>query len=163
MVKNLPAKAKDTGSIPGWGRSPGEGNGSSSLAWEMLWTKEPGGLVCGVTHIQTRLSMHLRTHVASGDDLLPLWALGNSLDVLIPETCSRPDQDYGSGICLRDFDAQPAEIQRPFQASVHGFRSCAKHFVCWSVCTEHLFIHSFSSAPSGHRTRAPSHPSCRKL
>ena len=31
MVKNPPAKAGvpgDNGSIPGWGRSPGEGNGS---------------------------------------------------------------------------------------------------------------------------------------
>jgi len=29
VVKNPPANAEDTGSIPGWGRSPGEGNGSS--------------------------------------------------------------------------------------------------------------------------------------
>ena len=28
MVKNPPAKAGDVGSVPGWGRSPGEGNGS---------------------------------------------------------------------------------------------------------------------------------------
>ena len=31
MVKNLPANAgdkRDTGSIPGWGRSPGEENGN---------------------------------------------------------------------------------------------------------------------------------------
>jgi len=28
MVKNLPAKAGDTGSTPGSGRSPGEGNGN---------------------------------------------------------------------------------------------------------------------------------------
>ena len=32
MVKNLPAKAgddvRDAGLIPGWGRSPGEGNGN---------------------------------------------------------------------------------------------------------------------------------------
>ena len=28
MVKNLPANAGDTASIPGWGRSPGEGNGN---------------------------------------------------------------------------------------------------------------------------------------
>ena len=28
VVKNLPAKAGDTGSIPGSGRSPGEGNGN---------------------------------------------------------------------------------------------------------------------------------------
>ena len=27
MVKNLPTIAGDTSSIPGWGRSPGEGNG----------------------------------------------------------------------------------------------------------------------------------------
>ena len=27
-VKHLPANAGDTGSIPGWGRSPGEGNGN---------------------------------------------------------------------------------------------------------------------------------------
>ena len=28
VVKNLPANAGDTGSIPGWGRSPGVGNGN---------------------------------------------------------------------------------------------------------------------------------------
>ena len=27
-VKNPPANAEDTGSIPRWGRSPGEGNGN---------------------------------------------------------------------------------------------------------------------------------------
>ena len=51
VVKNLPANAGDAGSIPGWGRSPGEGKGlqqypycSSILAWEIPWTEEPGGL-----------------------------------------------------------------------------------------------------------------------
>ena len=49
MVKNLPANAENEGdasSIPGWGRSPGEGNGNSLqyLAWEIPWTKEPGRL-----------------------------------------------------------------------------------------------------------------------
>ena len=29
MVKNPPANAGDAGSIPGWGRSPGEGNDNS--------------------------------------------------------------------------------------------------------------------------------------
>ena len=28
VVKNMPANAGDMGSIPGWGRSPEEGNGS---------------------------------------------------------------------------------------------------------------------------------------
>ena len=38
--------AGDLGSIPGWGRSPGEGNAthSSILAWKIPWTEEPGGL-----------------------------------------------------------------------------------------------------------------------
>ena len=46
VAKNLPANAGDTGSTPGLGRSPGEGNGnhSSILAWKIPWTKEPGEL-----------------------------------------------------------------------------------------------------------------------
>ena len=48
MGKNLPAKpgdVGDVGSILGLGRSPGEGNGNSSiLAWKIPWTEEPGGL-----------------------------------------------------------------------------------------------------------------------
>ena len=44
--KNLPANAGDTRSIPGLGRSPGEGNGnhSSLLAREIPWIEKPGGL-----------------------------------------------------------------------------------------------------------------------
>ena len=49
MEKSLPASAegaRDSGSIPGSGRSPGVGSGSHSsiLAWKILWTEEPGGL-----------------------------------------------------------------------------------------------------------------------
>ena len=49
VVKNPPDDAgdiRDAGSIPGSGRSPGgeHGNHSSSLAWRIPWTKEPGGL-----------------------------------------------------------------------------------------------------------------------
>ena len=49
MVKNLPANAgdiRDAGSIPRSGRFPGGGHGkpSSSLAWRIPWTEEPGGL-----------------------------------------------------------------------------------------------------------------------
>ena len=38
--------AEDLGSIPGSGKSPGEGNAtnSSSLAWKIPWMKEPGKL-----------------------------------------------------------------------------------------------------------------------
>ena len=46
MEKNLPASAGDPGSIPGSGRSPGEGVAphSSVLVWKIPWTEEPGGL-----------------------------------------------------------------------------------------------------------------------
>ena len=46
MVKNPPANRRDTGSIPGWGRSPGQGNGNllQYSCWEILQTEEPGGL-----------------------------------------------------------------------------------------------------------------------
>ena len=38
--------AEDLGSIPGSGRSPGEGNGnhSSTLAWKIPWMEEPDRL-----------------------------------------------------------------------------------------------------------------------
>ena len=46
VVKNPPANAGDAGSIPGQ-EDPlekGMANLSSTLAWEMPWTEEPGGL-----------------------------------------------------------------------------------------------------------------------
>ena len=47
VVKNPPANAGDTGSIPGSGRSPGEGNGNplQYSCLEIPWTEEPGGLL----------------------------------------------------------------------------------------------------------------------
>ena len=58
MVKNLPANAGDTrnsGSFPGSGRSPGEGNGnhSSILAWKILRTEEIGRLQSAESQSQT--------------------------------------------------------------------------------------------------------------
>ena len=49
MVKSLSASlgdARDMGSIPGLGRSPGVGNGNplSILAWKIPWAEEPGEL-----------------------------------------------------------------------------------------------------------------------
>ena len=45
MVKSPQANAGDMGSIPGSGRSPGEGNDNSIiLAVSIPWTEEPGGL-----------------------------------------------------------------------------------------------------------------------
>ena len=49
MVKNSPANAgdtRDTGLIPGLGRSPGEGNCNplQYSSWKIPWTEEPGRL-----------------------------------------------------------------------------------------------------------------------
>ena len=46
MVKNPPANAGDVGSVPGSGRSPGEGNGNplQYSCLEIPRTEEPGGL-----------------------------------------------------------------------------------------------------------------------
>ena len=46
MIKNLPADTGDLNLIPGLERSSGKGNAShsSSLAWRIPWTEEPGGL-----------------------------------------------------------------------------------------------------------------------
>ena len=46
VVKNLPPNAGAMGSIPGSGRSFGEGNGNPPQArtWKIPWTEEPGGL-----------------------------------------------------------------------------------------------------------------------
>ena len=43
--KESACNVEDMGSIPGSGRSPGEGHGNSSiLAWRIPWTEQPGGL-----------------------------------------------------------------------------------------------------------------------
>ena len=46
VVKNLPANSGDAGSIPGLGRSPGEGMAThySILAGKIPWIEEPHGL-----------------------------------------------------------------------------------------------------------------------
>ena len=46
MIKNVPANAKDMDSIPGLGRSPGEGNDNllQNSCLEIPWTKEPDRL-----------------------------------------------------------------------------------------------------------------------
>ena len=62
VVKNPSANTEDVGdpgSVPGLGRSSGEGKGycSSIFAWTIPWAEEPGGLQSmGVAKNQTQLS-----------------------------------------------------------------------------------------------------------
>ena len=58
-VKNLPANAESVGSTPGLETSPEEETAthSSTLAWEIPWTEEAGGLLSsGLQKSQMRLS-----------------------------------------------------------------------------------------------------------
>ena len=62
MVKNLPGKG-DPGSIPGWGRSPGEGNGLENPMDRGAWW----ATVHGVKKGRTRLcNIHFQRQVISG-------------------------------------------------------------------------------------------------
>ena len=59
VVKNPSPNARDTGSIPGSGRSPGVGNVDplQYSCWEIPWAEESSGLQSiGVTKSQTQLS-----------------------------------------------------------------------------------------------------------
>ena len=62
VVKNLPANARDVGSVPGSRRSPGGGNGNP-LQYSCLENPMDRGdwqaIVHGITKNQTRLSMGL--------------------------------------------------------------------------------------------------------
>ena len=64
LVKNLPANAGDTGSIPGSGRylEKEMATHSSMLAWTIPWTEEPGGLQSrGSQKSQTQLRYKIKT------------------------------------------------------------------------------------------------------
>ena len=68
VIKNPPANAgdaRDTGSIPGWGRSPGGGNGNTPvfLPGKLHWQRSQRTSAPGVTKSQTRLAAQ---HYASG-------------------------------------------------------------------------------------------------
>ena len=54
--QHLPANARDAGSIPGSGRSPGEEKAthSSILAWKSQWTEQPGMLLSTRHHKRLR-------------------------------------------------------------------------------------------------------------
>ena len=53
VVKNLPANARDTGLVPGLGRSLGEGNGNSVL-YSCLGNPMDKGNWCAIVHGVTK-------------------------------------------------------------------------------------------------------------
>ena len=58
MVKNPPANAGDVGSIPGLGRSPGEGNGNL-LQYSCLGNPMDRGTWCATLHGVTKVKRDL--------------------------------------------------------------------------------------------------------
>ena len=88
VVKNPPAFAedtRDTGSIPGLGRSPGEGNGNP-LQYPCLESSMDRGAwratVSGVTKRWTKLSTHTLWHGLAGE--IGNSMLGGEWETLIP-------------------------------------------------------------------------------
>ena len=78
MVKNPPAKAGDTGLIPGSG-NPLEREMaaySSILAWEIPWTEEPGGL-------QSMGSQRVRYNLATKTTITIIHSTLGSVQVLL--------------------------------------------------------------------------------
>ena len=77
MVKNLPANARDVGSIPGWGRSPGGGNGNP-LQYSCLFQGQRSLAVYspwGCKELDTsERSQHMQwygCHTEGSDDFVP--------------------------------------------------------------------------------------------
>ena len=85
VVKNLPTSAVDEGSIPGWGRSPGEGNGNPlQFSW-LKDTMDRGALkamVQGVTKSQTWLSNWEHNTFTLRRDLSLSLCLSTSINAL---------------------------------------------------------------------------------
>ena len=88
VVKNLPAYVGDMGSIPGWGRSPGEGNGNplqyscleNPMGRGVWWAAVPG--------------------VARDRIWLCNWTTPPSWDVDSGLVSSRSTEEYWSGLAV---------------------------------------------------------------
>ena len=91
VLKNLPSNAGDAGSIPGWGRSPGEGD-DNPLQYSCLENPTDRGAwratVCGVADSQAQQRFLLDVSEAAApkfctsrpsEVILVLWAHGPQL------------------------------------------------------------------------------------
>ena len=83
MVKESTCSAGDTGdtgSIPGWERSLGEGNGihCGILAWKIPLTEEPGGLHSKGWHKEFDMTEQLNAHTHTHTHTHILWSMSQS-------------------------------------------------------------------------------------
>ena len=112
MVKNWPEiqQTQDSGSVPGWGRSPGGGHGNP--LWysclENPWTEEPGGLQYVGSQSRTWLMAHELSILIQClcfcdwwcivcQNVLPFLLL-NSIPLYVTAACPDPFICYGRGL-----------------------------------------------------------------
>ena len=124
VVKDLPASAGDADSIPGLGKSPGEGHPTRSciLAWKIPWPEDPGGLQFmgsqRVGHDWTRTSPVL-TGVRTQRD----WQRRKPCED-IGRNCTyepRSDKDAGSRQHPSVSPSDPLEGASPADTSISDF------------------------------------------
>ena len=158
MLKNLPANAgdADSGSIPGSGRSPGEGMAthSSILAWKISRTEVPGGLqpmesqrVDTMEHTCTHSAVHVFIVPYHGASLEVLWEdkfKSESRSVVsdslrhhgLYSPWNSPGQNTGVGSHSLPQGIFPTQGSKPgllhcrqilYQLSHQGCLSCARH------------------------------------
>ena len=89
--KESACNAGDLGSIPGSGRSPGEGMATCSgiLVWRMPWTDKPGGLqFMGLQTVRHDWAANTHTHTSTEKSVLP-WQIQDKrlLFFMISATC----------------------------------------------------------------------------
>ena len=85
MVKNPPAKAGDTGLIPGLGRSPGKGNGNP-LQYSCLENPMDPGVAKCRTRLRTELALtHLPSCPAASVSPLSLASAATHRGLLSPD------------------------------------------------------------------------------
>ena len=114
------SRHKDVSSIPGWGRSSGEGNGNplQFLAWRIPWTEEPGRLQSMGSQSRTRLTwlstaQHSRVYMSMLlSQCIPLFAshavstspFSTSVSLFLP--CKQAHQYHFSRvhICALTYD-----------------------------------------------------------
>ena len=88
--KELACNAGDQGSIPGWERYPGEGNGTHSIILDckIPWTEEPGGL-WSMRWPKPRHHGVTKTFTAPSEGLESLWVQVKSHYLIHPPLTSR--------------------------------------------------------------------------
>ena len=88
--KELACNAGDQGSIPGWERYPGEGNGTHSIILDckIPWTEEPGGL-WSMRWPKVRHHGATKTFTAPSEGLESLWVQVKNRYLIHPPLTSR--------------------------------------------------------------------------